>query len=146
MEWQKPERATPGDLDWLLQLIEEFCRIDQHEYDPHRLRSSLPALLESDEYGVVWKMPAPTEAYAVVTWGYSLESGGREALIDELYVRARGKGNGRRFLEHILDDCRQRGFVRIFLETESHNTRVRAFYGRAGFAEDDSIWMSRWLC
>jgi hypothetical protein len=33
----------------------------------------------------------------------------------------------------------------MFLETERPNTRVRDFYARHGFAEDDSIWMSREL-
>jgi GNAT superfamily N-acetyltransferase len=139
------ERATLADLERLLELIREFYLIDHHAYDEKRLRASLPALLDSDDLGVVWKLDSPAEGYAVVTWGYSLESGGREALIDEIYVRTRGAGLGVKLLSHILDDCRYRGIVRMFLETESHNARVRSFYGRAGFAVDDSIWMSRWL-
>ena len=47
--------------------------------------------------------------------------------------------------EEILDDLRQRGLTRMFLETERPNSRVRAFYARHGFTEDDSIWMSREL-
>jgi GNAT superfamily N-acetyltransferase len=136
------QRATPEDLESLLELIREFYEIDHHEFDLRRLQDSLPLLLDSDEYGVVWKVVAPAQGYAVVTWGYSLESGGREALIDEIYLRQRGTGLGTRLLLHILDDCRHRGIVRVFLETESHNARVREFYGRVGFEEDDSIWMS----
>ena len=139
------QRATREDFDGLLELIREFYRLDRHHFDLQRLKRSLPLLLDSDDYGVVFKMVAPTEGYAVVTWGFSLESGGREALIDELYLRVRGQGLGASMLAHILKDCRERGLVRIFLETESHNARVRSFYGRAGFAEDDSVWMSRWL-
>lgn len=30
----------------------------------------------------------PPLGYAIVTWGYSLESGGREALLDEIYLKA----------------------------------------------------------
>lgn len=139
------ERATPEHLDSLLVLIGEFCEIDQHPYDECRLRQSLPPLLESDDFGVVWRVVSPSEGYAVVTWGYSLESGGREALIDELYLRRRGEGLGAKLVSHILHDCRRRGLVRIFLETESHNERVRGFYAAAGFEEDDSVWMSQWL-
>ena len=145
MQHSAIERATLDDLDPLLELIREFYELDRHPYDLQRLHNCLPPLLDSDKHGVVWKMTSPAEGYAVVTWSYSLESGGREALIDEIYVRVRGAGLGARLLTHILDDCRDRGILRVFLETEAHNARVRQFYGRAGFAEDDSIWMSKWL-
>ena len=135
-------RAEPGDLDPLLTLIQEFYTIDHHDYDEALLKNSLPGLLDSDEFGLVWKLGSPAEGYAVVTWGYSLESGGREALIDEIYLRERSTGSGSRLMSYILEDCRHRGIVRVFLETESHNVRVREFYRRAGFEEDDSVWMS----
>ena len=135
-------RATLEDLPQLLVLIQEFCSIDKHDFDEQRIADCLPALLESDDDGVVWKIGDPAVGYAVVTWGYSLESGGREALIDEIYLRTRGKGVGTRAINAILDDCRARGCKIVFLETEARNARVRSFYARAGFAADDSIWMS----
>ena len=54
----------------------------------------------------------------------------------------RGGGTGTALIEHLLADARARGLVRVFLETESANERVRAFYGRHGFVVDDSVWMS----
>jgi GNAT superfamily N-acetyltransferase len=79
----------------------------------------------------------------IVTWSYSLESGGREALLDEIYVMQRGHGVGGEFLQAIVADLSGRGVQRFFLETELHNKRVRSFYLRYGFQADDSIWMSR---
>ena len=64
-------------------------------------------------------------------------------LLDEIYVRDRGQGQGGAVLEEVLDACRQRGLGRMFLETETPNDRARRFYLRHGFAVDDSIWMSR---
>lgn len=138
-------RATVADLPALLVLIKEFCAIDGHVFDEQRIGESLPALLSSDTHGVVWKIGDPVDGYAVITWGYSLESGGREALVDEIYVRSRGNGLGSAALAAILEDCRQRGCKVMFLETEARNARVRRFYARAGFRADDSIWMSRSL-
>lgn len=135
-------RATPKDLSTLLELIREFCAIDGHNFDEQRLCNALPALLETDEYGLVWLIDNPADGYAVVTWGYSLESGGREALIDEIYLRSRERGMGSVAIAEILNDCRQRGLKSVFLETEAHNGRVRRFYERAGFRKDDSVWMS----
>lgn len=138
-------RADATDASALITLIKEFCLLDQHDFDEARVATSLQPLLTDDRYGVVWKIGDPPIGYAVVTWGYSLESGGVEALIDEIYLRARGQGLGQLLVERIIEDCRARGCTRMFLETERHNQRVRGFYQRAGFVEDDSVWMSRWL-
>jgi ribosomal protein S18 acetylase RimI-like enzyme len=90
---------------------------------------------------VVWISGQPA-AYAVLTWGWSIEVGGWEAVLDEIYVSARSSGYGAALLRHVVADARSRGVARIFLETERHNTRARTFYARNGFSEDDSIWMS----
>jgi GNAT superfamily N-acetyltransferase len=135
-------RATPADFPVLVTLIREFCAIDGHDFDEGRLRASLPPLLVDDAFGVVWLLGDPVDGYAVVTWGYSLESGGREALIDEIYLRSRNQGLGTKVLGAIIEDCRARGCKIAFLETEARNARVRKLYGRLGFVEDDSVWMS----
>ena len=136
-------RAQPYDLDLLVALSGEFNEIDGHIHDESRVRAALSPLLMDDALGVVYLLGESRDGYAVITWGYSIESGGRDALLDELFVRARGEGYGGAALQEILEDLDHRGITRVFLETERANTRVRAFYGRHGFTEDDSIWMSR---
>lgn len=134
-------RATAADLDALLPLIREFYTVDRHSYDEAKVRRALEPLLADDAYGVVWLIGEPVCGYAVVTWSYSLESGGRDALLDEIYVSRRGLGIGSRALGAILADLPGRGLTRMFLETESHNSDVRRFYARQGFRQEDSVWM-----
>jgi len=138
-------RARLEDLDALAALSAEFNEIDGHPHDDARVRAALIPLLRDDELGVVYLFGEPPNGYAVVTWGYSIESGGRDALLDEIYVRTQGQGLGGAAFEAVLADLRQRGLTRMFLETERPNTKVRTFYTRHGFQEDDSIWMSREL-
>jgi GNAT superfamily N-acetyltransferase len=135
-------RATIKDLPQLLELMREFCAIDGHVFDERRIVDCLPALLHTDDHGLVWMIGDPVVGYAVITWGYSLESGGLEALIDEIYVRSRERGFGSQAIKTILEDCSARGVNIVFLETEARNTRARQFYAREGFTADDSIWMS----
>jgi ribosomal protein S18 acetylase RimI-like enzyme len=132
-------RAGPEDLDELLALHARFCDVDSHPFDDARARDAFGALLVDDRHGVVWLSEG---GYAVVTWGWSIEAGGAEAVLDEVFVDDRGIGVGSVLIEHLLADCRARGLARVFLETESHNERVRALYARHGFHVDDSIWMS----
>ena len=138
-------RAGPEDLRLLVELSAEFNEIDGHVHNDNRVRSALIPLLRDDALGIVYLLGEPPAGYAVVTWGYSIESGGRDALLDEIYVRAKGQGIGGSAFEEVLADLRTRGLSRMFLETERANARVRLFYSRHGFVEDDSIWMSREL-
>ena len=142
-------RAGAGDIHELLVLIREFYALDRHEFREHRVRHALVPLLSGDQVGQVWLMDGPpggsTIGYAVVSWGWSLESGGRDALLDELYVRERGAGLGRTLLNHAMAAAAAAGARRMFLETERHNRRVRRFYAGLGFATEDSVWMSQSL-
>jgi GNAT superfamily N-acetyltransferase len=136
-------RATPSDTPVLLGLIREFCEIDLHPFDEEIIVRALAPLLVGDSLGVVWLIGEPADGYAVLTWGYSLESGGRDALLDEMYVRGRNRGMGGEALEELIADLGGRGIARVFLETEGQNDRARRFYGRHGFLEETSVWMCR---
>ena len=148
-------RADTDDGTLVTRLIEEFCQLDHHEFDPDRVELALRPLLVSDEFGVVYLIEQPTGTaspanpcvdnalgYSIVTWGYSIESGGREGLIDEFYLRRPGTGLGSRVFPELLRALAPYQLKVIFLETERPNTAARRFYQRQGFVEDDSIWMS----
>jgi GNAT superfamily N-acetyltransferase len=134
-------RAGPDDLDRLVELHREFCEADDHPFDDRRARAGFAPLLGDDTHGLVWIVDEPG-AYAVLTWGWSIEAGGAEAVLDEIFVTERGAGVGGQLIEHLLADGRRRGLARIFLETEAPNERVRSLYERHGFVSDDSVWMS----
>ena len=136
-----------GDLDGLWSLVRAFYEIDHHDVDPARIERGLKPLLVDDTYGQVWVVDAAGDlvGYAVVTWSWSLESGGRDSILDEIYVETRSAGTGSRLLSAALAGARQAGARAVFLETEAHNERVRSFYQRHGFAVEDSVWMSRSL-
>jgi GNAT superfamily N-acetyltransferase len=134
-------RAGRSDLDRLVELHQEFCAVDAHPFDATRALRAFAPLLDDDAHGVVWIVDAPA-SYAVLTWGWSIEAGGAEAVLDEIFVSQRNSGVGSSLLLHVLADGRRRGLARIFLETEAANERVRSFYEQHGFRTDDSIWMS----
>ncbi|WP_308258730.1 GNAT family N-acetyltransferase [Saccharothrix obliqua] len=135
-------RASTPDLPHLLVLIREFYGIDGHEYDEEHVTAALGPLLAGDEVGQVWLFDT---GYAVLTWGYSLESGGRDALLDEFFVRNRGGGVGGRVIAELVEACRAAGARKVFLETEAHNDAARRFYARHGFTPEGSTWFSRVL-
>jgi GNAT superfamily N-acetyltransferase len=140
-------RATPADLEDLVVLTGEYCIADGHPVDPDLARRGFAPLLDNDDHGTAFIARDSTTAlgYAVVCWSWSIEIGGFEVVLDEIYTRPKGTGLGSRLIAALEDDCRQRGVLRIFLETERPNTRARSLYARHGYTEDDSIWMSKTL-
>lgn len=136
--------GTPADLDVLLVLGRRYCEADGHEFHEARTRRAFAGLLAEPRWGTVLlaELDGATIGYAVVTVGYSIESGGVEALLDEVYLDVRGQGLGSILLDRVMAEARERGAQRLFLETEVANERARAFYLRHGFGQDDSIWLS----
>jgi GNAT superfamily N-acetyltransferase len=143
-------RATPDDLDEVIVLGAEYAAADRHRFDAGVARRGFEPLLTGDRFGVVL-VAVDTSAhgrlvgYAAVTWGWSIEVGGLDVVLDELYVRPRGRGIGSLMLGAVEEMCRSRGVERIFLETERRNSGARRLYARHGWSEDDSIWMSKEL-
>jgi GNAT superfamily N-acetyltransferase len=141
-------RARQSDLDLLIAMNAEYCATEGVPADPDRARAGLAPLLEDDTHGsihmVLDSKGAPV-GYAVLARSWSVEIGGAEMVLDELYVQSRGQGFGSRAIEALAAWCRDRDVKRIFLETERPNHRARALYARHKFVEDDSIWMSREL-
>ncbi len=140
-------RAERHDLDVLVELVGEYCAADRHTFDPASVRAGAEPMLCGDRVGVIWLavVDGDVDAYAAVTWGWSIEIGGFEVVLDELYVRTRGRGVGSLLLESVEADCRERGAGRIVLETELSNESARRLYRRHGYVADSSIWMAKEL-
>jgi GNAT superfamily N-acetyltransferase len=146
-------RGEHGDIADVLALAAEYCEADGHVRSEAVARAGLEPLLAGDAHGVVWVAEygpddgrdRTLDGYAVVTWGWSIEVGGLDVVLDEIYVRSRGRGSGTQLLQVLEADCRARGVKRIFLETEHPNDSARRLYERHGYEADTSIWMSKEL-
>ncbi len=139
-------RAVPSDRDELVALVESFYEVDGHRFDGAKVTGAITPLLVDDRHGQVWLVERDGEGpravgYAVVTWGWSLESGGLDSLLDEIYVEPRGSGIGAELLTRVKIEAARHGARVMALETEAPNERARRFYRRHGFVDEDSIWL-----
>ncbi|MEO8445731.1 MAG: ribosomal protein S18-alanine N-acetyltransferase [Gammaproteobacteria bacterium] len=70
----------------------------------------------------------------VVGYGIMSVAAGEAHLLNlALSESARGMGNGRRLLEHLMEVARQAGAEGMYLEVRPSNTRALELYERAGF-------------
>lgn len=92
----------------------------------------------------VMKMPLAL-SNAVLCLGFSLEYKGRDAFVDEIYIRAafRGQGLGKRALEFPEAECRALGVQALHLEVERANTNAQEVYRKHGFIDQDRYLMTK---
>lgn len=142
-------RADEGDIEALLGLMRGLYENDGDDFDPLAHRVALVGLLAHPEYGQVWVIEddAATVGYAALTFGYSLEYRGRDALVDELFLAEshRGRGLGMATLAFLEAECRRQGIAALHLEVARDNTRAQAVYRAAGFFSHDRRLMTKWV-
>lgn len=134
-----------ADEKAILSLLRIYCEEAQTPLTDEHLRAGLRPLLSENSHGVV--LVAETDqivGYSILTWGWGIESGGQEALVDEMLITPseRGKGIGQKLMQASLNRANEQGVKVVFLETERDNPRSRKLYQKLGFEEEDSIWMS----
>ena len=85
--------------------------------------------------------------YVVLTLGFSLEFHGRDAFVDEIYIRAqyRGRGIGGKALAFAEGACRSLGVRALHLEVERKNTAAQAVYRKVGFKDHDRYLMTKYV-
>lgn len=141
--------ASPTDLDELLPLMREFYAGERLPWDEDVLRRALGELWRQPLHGAVWLARATGEAigYGVLGCGFSLEHCGRDAFVDELYVRPgwRSRGVGGRILDAMEATCRQQGISALHLEVDHDNASGKRLYQRRGYEDHGRHLMTRRL-
>lgn len=130
--------AMPGDIEQLHELMREYYAHDTLDFDAERARTALLGLLQEPLFGRAWLLTADgaLAGYIVLSFGYSLEFHGRDAFVDELYLRPqfRRQGLGAAALAFTADYCARHRISSLHLAVERHNEAARAFYPTQGFA------------
>jgi ribosomal protein S18 acetylase RimI-like enzyme len=139
--------ATPADIALVLQFMREYYEFDHLTFEEEVARSALERMIGDEALGRIWLISYAEESvgYLVLTLGYSLEFGGRDAFIDEVYIRSshRGKGIGTAALTFAEDQCRGLGVRALHLEVEHANTNAYGVYRKAGFVDHERHMMTK---
>jgi GNAT superfamily N-acetyltransferase len=141
--------AEKFDIETLVEFIREFYEFEHLKFDESIVRTALAKILDDDSLGRVWLIQHGDEAigYVVLTFGYSLEFRGRDAFIDELYIREsyRGQGVGMSVIQFIESVCPSLGIQALHLEVERKNTAAQNLYRKVGFKDHDRYLMTKWI-
>lgn len=139
--------AAIADLTLLLELVQEFHKTEKLAFDEKVDRDVLANFLADASLGQLWLIQQEDEAigYIILTLGYSLEYRGRDAFIDEFYIRSnyRGKGIGSQTLAFVEDACRVLGVQALHLEVDFENPDAQRLYRRVGYQRHNRFLMTK---
>ena len=141
--------AGPDDEDLLIVLLREFYAVEHLPFDEQVCRAGLRQLLANPAFGSIQLLHVGERiaGYMVLTFGFSLEFHGRDALLDELYLREefRSRGLGRASLDQAEEICRREGIRALHLEVDRVNLRAQEVYRKAGYKDHDRYLLTKWL-
>ncbi len=144
-------RVVPApDASLLASMMRAYYAFDGHDFDEAVVTRTLAEFLSHPEYGRTWfiEVEGAVAGYMVMCIGYSLEFGGRDAFVDEIFLHEpfRGQGIGRRALEFMIAEAKRLDIAALHLEVDRGNANAQRLYRALGFTPRDRFMlMSRAL-
>jgi GNAT superfamily N-acetyltransferase len=118
-----------------------------YPFDDVLAKRCFSRLIGEPNLGRAWVLlhDADVAGYIVLTFCFCLEYGGREAWVDDLFVRKafRRTGLGRLAMETAVEESRRMHLRMLNLEVEPANNGARRLYSSMGFEENRRLVMRR---
>lgn len=128
-----------GDAASVLPMMSRFYRHFGYPFSLRKQGAAFRRLLREPALGRAWRIEegGVVAGYAILVFGWSIEYGGRIAMLDELFIEAshRDRGLGAWTLRRIRAAARKLGVRRLLLEVEADNLRGQALYRRLGYRD-----------
>lgn len=140
---------TNDDIEDITSMMQEFNAIDQYPFDKHERIQNLRTLLLHPQYGKLWLIRADGQlaGYTFLGFGFSFEYKGRDAFVDELFIKPafQGKGIGKAAIDFIVEEAKREGIQALHLEAELHNERGLSLYRGKGFKDHKRFLLTKWM-
>ena len=142
-------KAEPRHFDEILVMVSEFHAIALLPFSASGTGGALRRLLDNSNLGfVLFSTKASiTTGYILLGFGYSLEFGGRDAFVDELYVRPahQRQGIGTALLLAAERTAAQLGVNALHLESDFDNPGATSLYESKSYFKHPRLLMTKWL-
>lgn len=142
--------AKPDDLQKLIEMVAAFHIEHGLSSTSESRKAAIVPLLDGTPHGVAYLIGPPRApiGYIIVTFGWSVEFGGMDGSIDELYVRPaiRKRGIASDVLNALPKALADAGIKALHLEVDRHADASQRLYAHAGFvARERYILMTKKL-
>lgn len=139
--------AGKEDTAKVLTMMERFYQIDHYPFNALLAEENIRTFIANLHLGRLWMIALDHQivGYAVLTFGFSFEFGGRDAFLDELFIEEnyRGQGIGTQAIAFVVQEAGKMGVKAIHLEVEKHNESGKRLYRKFHFTDHDRHLMTR---
>lgn len=129
-------RATADDAPALLQMCRDFHIEDGSPLDEAG-EATITHVAQGEPMAPAYILEenGTLAGFFILTLGYSVENGGTDGFIDDIYLlpELRGQGLGRKAVTLAIKAAKDVGIRALLLEVEAHNERAYALYRKMGF-------------
>jgi ribosomal protein S18 acetylase RimI-like enzyme len=130
-------------------MMRAFNELENIDIAPDVHERALRTLLATEELGRVFiaEVGGSVVGYAVLTFNYDLEYGGRDAFLTEVFLtlETRGHGQGRALLRSLERAAHELDVKAIHLLVRPENAVARRLYASAGYTEPARILLGKSL-
>jgi diamine N-acetyltransferase len=142
-------KFSPFDIPVILAMMQQFNAIDDYPFDEKERAENLNLLLQNESYGRLWLIDndAKVAGYTFLGFGFSFEFKGRDAFVDELFIKPefQGQGLGKAAIDFVTSEARRVGVKVLHLEAEKHNERGLQLYRKNGFTDHNRFLLTKYL-
>lgn len=142
-------QAETSNIPVVLGMMAEFNAIDNYPFDEKLTQDNLQSFVTSPSAGRLWIICCDevVAGYMVLAFGFSFEYKGRDAFIDEIYLKQefRNKGIGKSAMSFIEQQAKALGIKTLHLEVERHNTGANKIYIDRGFINNGRMLLTKRL-
>ena len=138
--------AKIDDIDRIAGMVERYHALAGIESDDASRRAAITPLLDGSPHGAIWLIGPQMSpvGYVAVSFGWSIELGGMDGFIDEIWLRekVRGRGMGGEALSELMKTLASAGVKALHLEVAEGNEAER-LYRRLGFRRRSYALLTR---
>jgi len=139
--------AKITELSIVLELVKEFHILEKLSFDEQTDVNALKKILTDESLGQIWIIEQENNVvgYIIVVLGFSIEYGGRDAFIDEFYIREQyqGQGIGTMTLAFVEKSCQSIGVRALHLEVDFENFAAQRLYKKVGYEPHNRYLMTK---
>jgi ribosomal protein S18 acetylase RimI-like enzyme/catechol 2,3-dioxygenase-like lactoylglutathione lyase family enzyme len=140
--------AQQADLDTALAYVRQYHLEEGIAQSDAETQNALRPLLQHASLGRLWLICLDQQpiGYIAVCFGYSIEFGGRDGFVDEMFIlpEYRAKGYGKTALTMTQREAAALGVRALHLEVARDNDRGRRLYHRCGFLPRERYSLMSW--
>jgi len=138
-----------NDAPSILEMMASFFAIDDYPFDRNVTNDNLLHFLSTPSLGRIWLIQQDDVivGYIVLAFGFSFEYLGRDAFIDELFVKEefRDKGIGTRAMSFVEQQAKLLQVKTIHLEVERHNVKGNRIYSNRQYTDNGRLLLTKRL-